>query len=122
MAESAEPAALARSVHLAYGALRHPPAHAAQWLSPDKIRALQWRRLERMLRHACARSPLYRKRFRPTGMTPAEASRQALLAALLGVTVGIRTMPSTPFEPSGKYRIVQLSIPAWEPGRAEIPP
>ena len=29
----------------------------------------------------------------------------ALLAALQGVTVRIRTMPSIPFEPNGKYRI-----------------
>jgi hypothetical protein len=51
-----------------------------------------------------------------------EASRQALLAALPGVTVRIRTMPSIPFEPRGKYCIVQSCNPAWKPGRAEIQP
>src|SRR5918992_1464866 len=58
VAESAGPAILARSMHLAYGALRYPRLHRAQWLSPDQIRDLQWRRLERMLRHAYARALL----------------------------------------------------------------
>jgi hypothetical protein len=43
-----------------------------------------------------------------------DASRQALLAALRpvlpGVTVHIRTMPSIPSEPSGKYRIVKSEL------------
>lgn len=72
VADSAGPAGLARSLHLAYGALRYPRLHAAQWLSPDEIRHLQWRRLERMLRHAYARSPLYRERFERVGATPAD--------------------------------------------------
>ncbi len=72
MAKSAGPAALARSVHLAIGAPRYPRLHRAQWLSPDRIRDVQWRRLERMLRYAYARSPLYRERFSQAGMTPAD--------------------------------------------------
>jgi phenylacetate-CoA ligase len=72
VAESAGPAALARATHLAYGALRYPRLARAQWLSPDELRHLQWQRLERMLRHAYARSPLYRARFRQAGMTPAD--------------------------------------------------
>src|ERR671915_489907 len=67
VAESAGPAILARSMHLACGALRYPRLHRMQWLSPDHIRDLQWRRLERMLRHAYARSPLYRERFPQAG-------------------------------------------------------
>jgi hypothetical protein len=43
-----------------------------------------------------------------------EPSRQALLAALCpvlpGVTVGICTMSSIPFEPSGKYRVVKAAL------------
>src|SRR5918996_132220 len=72
VAESAGPAILVRSVHLAYGALRYPRLHRAQWLSPDQVRHLQWRRVERMLRHAYARSPLYRERFLQAGITPAD--------------------------------------------------
>ena len=72
VAESAGPAILVRSMHLAYGALRYPRLHRTQWLSPDQIRDLQWRRLERMLRHAYARSPLYRERFLQAGITPAD--------------------------------------------------
>jgi phenylacetate-CoA ligase len=59
-------------MHLAFGALRYPRLDRAQWLSPDELRHLQWQRLERMLRHAYARSPLYRERFRRAGMTPAD--------------------------------------------------
>src|ERR687891_532033 len=72
VAESAGPAILVRSMPLAYGALRYPRLHRAQWLSPDEIRDLQWRRLERMLHHAYARSPLYRERFLQAGITPAD--------------------------------------------------
>lgn len=72
MADSAGPAALARSIHLAYGALRYPRLHAAQWRSPDETREVQGRRLERMLRHAYASSPLYRERFAQAGATPAD--------------------------------------------------
>ena len=72
MAESAGPAILARATHLAYGALRYPRLHAAQWFSPDHIRDVQWRRLERMLHYAYVQSPLYRERFRQAGMTPAD--------------------------------------------------
>jgi phenylacetate-CoA ligase len=43
-----------------------------------------------------------------------DGSRQALLAVLRpvlpGVTVRIRTMPSIPPEPSGKYRIVKSEL------------
>jgi phenylacetate-CoA ligase len=72
VAESAGPAALARAMQLAFGALRYPRLDRAQWLSPDELRHLQWQRLERMLRHAYARSPLYRERFRRAGLTPAD--------------------------------------------------
>ena len=69
-------------MHSAYGALRYPRLHAAQWLSPDEIRDLQWRRLERMLRHAYDRSPLYRERFQQAGMTPADIRSTDDLRAL----------------------------------------
>jgi phenylacetate-CoA ligase len=59
-------------MQLTFGALRYPRLDRAQWLSPDELRHLQWQRLERMLRHAYARSPLYRERFRRAGMTPAD--------------------------------------------------
>jgi phenylacetate-CoA ligase len=72
VAESAGPAILARSMHFAYGGLRYPRLHRAQWLSLDELRDLQWRRLEGMLRHAYARSPLYRERFLQAGITPAD--------------------------------------------------
>jgi phenylacetate-CoA ligase len=72
VAESGGPAALARAMHLAFGVLRYPRLHAAQWLSPDEVCHLQWQRLERMLRHAYARSPLYRERLQRAGMTPAD--------------------------------------------------
>ena len=34
----------------------------------------------------------------------------ALLLALAGIAVSIRTMPSIPFAPSGKYRIVKSEL------------
>jgi phenylacetate-CoA ligase len=72
VAESAGPAALARAMHLAFGALRYPRLDRAQWLSPDELRHLQWQRLEQMLRYAYVRSPFYRERFSQAGITPAD--------------------------------------------------
>ncbi len=40
-----------------------------QWLSPERLRELQWRRLGAMVRHAEARSPFYRARFRAAGFS-----------------------------------------------------
>jgi phenylacetate-CoA ligase len=59
-------------MHLAFGALRYPRLCAAQWSSPEEVRQLQWRRLKQMLRHAYARSPLYRERLQRAGMEPAD--------------------------------------------------
>ena len=41
-----------------------------QWLSTETILERQWRRLERLLKHAYDRSPFYRARFDAAGLTP----------------------------------------------------
>lgn len=38
-----------------------------QWLPPERLRALQWRRLVAIVKHAEAGSPFYRERFRAVG-------------------------------------------------------
>jgi phenylacetate-CoA ligase len=115
-------------MHLAYGALRYPRLHRAQWLSPDELRQLQWRRLERMLRHAYARSPLYRERFAQAGMTPADirstddlrflpvTSREDLRrpdALLAGGYVRQRLRSSMTSGSTGRRTTSYFDEPAW---------
>ena len=42
----------------------------SQWLSADKIRRIQWKRLKAMLHHAYQNVPFYRRRFRVNGLAP----------------------------------------------------
>lgn len=44
----------------------------SQWWSPEEIRALQWRKLKRLLDHAYERVPYYRRRMDEAGVTPAD--------------------------------------------------
>jgi phenylacetate-CoA ligase len=41
-----------------------------QYLSPEELRDLQWRRLQVLLEHAYHQCPFYRERFRQAGLTP----------------------------------------------------
>ncbi|MEW9625413.1 phenylacetate--CoA ligase family protein [Rhodanobacter geophilus] len=43
-----------------------------QWLAPDQVRALQWERLQRLLRHCEQHVPWYRRRWRELGVTAAD--------------------------------------------------
>lgn len=43
-----------------------------QWLAPEQIRALQWERLQRLLRHCEQHVPWYRRRWRELGITAAD--------------------------------------------------
>src|SRR5262245_58253033 len=45
-----------------------------QFLAQEELRALQWRRLDALLRHAHARCPFYRKRFEECGLHPEDIS------------------------------------------------
>ncbi len=42
----------------------------AQWLPPERIEALQWERLQRLLAHCYREVPYYRRRWRELGVTP----------------------------------------------------
>lgn len=42
----------------------------SQWWSPEELRALQWRKLKRLLEHAYRRVPYYRRRMDEAGVTP----------------------------------------------------
>jgi len=65
------PLALARNGELAQ--LRYlAEFERTQWLSADELRALRWRRLQALLRHAYARCPFYRRRFEAAGVHPDE--------------------------------------------------
>lgn len=70
MAATAAPPKLAQLVELGRGALGYPALDRAQWLPPERLRALQWQRLSALLRHAYTRSPLYRERFKELGLVP----------------------------------------------------
>ena len=54
----------------------------APWLPPERLADLQRRRLQRLLVHAHARSPLWRERFRALGATPADIRKVGDLAGL----------------------------------------
>jgi phenylacetate-CoA ligase len=43
-----------------------------QWLEPERLRELQWRRLRAIVRHAAARVPFYRERFAQAGLPSAD--------------------------------------------------
>lgn len=53
-----------------------------QWLPTETIRQRQWRRLERLLRHAYECSPFHRARFAAAGLTPRDIRRPEDLALL----------------------------------------
>lgn len=44
----------------------------SQWLSPEEIQELQWRELQRLLRHAYETVPFHRRRFQALGLSPEE--------------------------------------------------
>jgi phenylacetate-CoA ligase len=54
----------------------------AQWRSPARVAAAQWRRFKRLLRHAYDRSPFHRERFATAGITPADIRDRRDLAAV----------------------------------------
>lgn len=43
-----------------------------QWLRPERLRAIQWSRLQTIIRHAESRSPYYREAFRRAGFSSAD--------------------------------------------------
>lgn len=43
-----------------------------QWLSPERIQALQWQRLKRLLEHCYREVPYYRRRWKELGIAPAD--------------------------------------------------
>ncbi len=58
---------LLRRTHIS-GALRD--LERTQWLSPGELRAIQERRLQRIISHAYAQVPYYRKTFDKLGLSP----------------------------------------------------
>jgi phenylacetate-CoA ligase len=58
--------------HLPSAAVQLARLNRQQWLPPDRLRALQWRRLRAIVRHAELRSPFYREVFRDAGFTSPE--------------------------------------------------
>lgn len=64
---------LARTTRL--DAWRHFEAlQSSQWLEPDRLRALQWQKLERLLRHCHENVPFYRRIWREAGVDPTKFS------------------------------------------------
>lgn len=65
------------------GTLRHLREYeASQWLDPERIAALQWTKLQRLLAHCWAQVPYYREQWRGLGIgdardirTPADYAR-----------------------------------------------
>ena len=55
---------------------------AAETMPPDKIRALQLRRLRASVKNACENVPFYRKRMKALGFEPGDLKRLEDLAAL----------------------------------------
>ena len=43
-----------------------------QWLAPERIAALQWQRLQRLLEHCYREVPYYRRRWRELGVAPGD--------------------------------------------------
>ncbi len=54
----------------------------AQWLVPERIEALQWQRLQRLLEHCHREVPYYRRRWNELGITPADIRSRADFARL----------------------------------------
>ena len=54
----------------------------APWLPPERLARLQWLRLERLLAHAHAHSPLWRERFASVGAVPGDIRGPADFARL----------------------------------------
>jgi hypothetical protein len=105
-------------MHLAFGALHYPRLRCgAAFGGPSAALS----RTPSTSRHVQTQADVVELRVVPNDDF-GDASRQALLAALRpvlpGVTLRIRTMPSIPSEPSGKYRIVksELAPPAGSSG------
>jgi phenylacetate-CoA ligase len=57
---------------LGRGLAIYPALEAAQWLAPDRLDALQWKRLQRSIQRAATHSPLYRQRFAELGIQPSD--------------------------------------------------
>ncbi len=53
-----------------------------QFLSPEELRELQWRRLRELLEHARTRCPFYAERFRKAGVGPGDVRRLEDVRAL----------------------------------------
>jgi phenylacetate-CoA ligase len=53
-----------------------------QFLAPDELRELQWRRLRALLEHSYLQCPFYAERFRRAGVTPGDLRRLEDLRAL----------------------------------------
>jgi phenylacetate-CoA ligase len=53
-----------------------------QWLSPERIAALQWQRLKRLLEHCYREVPYYRQRWKALDITPADINNLADYARL----------------------------------------
>jgi phenylacetate-CoA ligase len=56
----------------AFDAVRLVEVLAAQWLAPEQVRALQDRKLRRLVDHAYAHVPYYRRLFDSAGLRPAD--------------------------------------------------
>lgn len=67
-----------------------------QWWRPDDLERLQWRRLRRVLSHAYARVPYYRRLFDAAGITPADIRSRADLS-LIPITTkeALQRLPQT---------------------------
>ena len=63
---------IVQAMEFGRGLAVYPGIEAAQWLSPERLRILQWQRLRRAIEHAAAKSPLYRQRFAQLGIQPAD--------------------------------------------------
>src|SRR4051812_42996971 len=55
---------------------------STQYLPPEELRRLQWRRLRTLLAHAYQQCPFYRERFSRAGLTPGDLRRLEDLRAL----------------------------------------
>lgn len=53
-----------------------------QWLAPEQLAALQWKRLQRLLEHCYREVPYYRRRWRELGLAPKDIRNLDDYAAL----------------------------------------
>ena len=70
MSAAGGPSLLMRAAELGRGLVSYPSLERAQWLSPERVQALQWRRLQQTIEQAATHSPLYRQRFAALGIQP----------------------------------------------------